>query len=96
MNIDKHSIRDIGLDIAFLGAVVSVAGSLYNNLYLDHYTAMLIWRWSNLILLVYFVGRWKKWWDGGLSDMVMIGLYGWYILTNELGLNGITLGDINV
>lgn len=80
-------VRDLGLDLTLAGLVVSVIGTLYNNILLDHLTAMLIWRWSNILFATYFIGRWKCWWDGRVSDGLMAILYISYIITNELGLS---------
>lgn len=80
-------IKDLGLDLVVIASIISCTGVYYNNILLDHHTAMLIWRWSNILFLVYFVGRAKDWWDGGLPDWIMAGLYGFFVITNEMGLN---------
>lgn len=78
--------EDLGLDVAVLGSIVSCAGVVANNLMLDHILAMQIWMWSNLILLVWSYGLWRKWWDGGLSGLVLFLMYGFYAVTNAWGL----------
>ena len=76
----------LGTALTICGTAISVIGSYENNLVLDHHAAMLIWRWSNLLFAGYFFGRWRGYWDGGLNDAIMTGLYGYYTLTNEIGL----------
>ena len=83
MIFDKQSI---GTDLAWLGVIISCAGVVYNNLYLDHTMAMQVWRFSNLILFVWAIGLWRKWWDGGLAGLALVGMYGFYVTTNEWGL----------
>jgi len=57
---------------------------------LDHVLAMVVWRFSNYIFVLYFFGNWRGWWDGGLSAGVMCGLYAVFAFTNEWGLMQIT------
>ena len=78
--------RDIGLDIAVLGGIISCVGVVWNNIFLDHVTAMQIWAVSNVVLLVWSYGLWKKWWDGGLSGLVLCLMYLFYTVTNIWGL----------
>jgi len=77
---------NIGLGLVILASAISVLGVCYNNIVLDHTAAMLVWRWSNIIFVLYFVGRWRKWWDGGMSDFVMFCLYMFFVASNEYGL----------
>jgi len=78
--------RDLGLDIAVLGSIVSCIGVIWNNIFLNHIAAMQIWAFSNLILLVWSYGLWKKKWDGGLSGLVLCLMYFFYTITNVWGL----------
>lgn len=64
-------------------------GVYYNNCLLDHVTAMIVWAFSNAIFVVYFYGRLKGKWDGGLPDallcvnyivMLITGIYGLLVL----------------
>ena len=82
----KIDIRNIGLDLVVAASIISAVGVYVNNIWLDHYLAMLIWRWSNVIFALYFLGRWRDWWDGRVSDAVMMTFYLFCIVTNELGL----------
>lgn len=81
--IDSQSL---GTDLAWLGAAISCIGVVYNNLYLDHVMAMHVWRFSNIVLLGWSVWLWRKWWDGGLAGVALVGMYGFYAATNEWGL----------
>ena len=81
--IDKQSI---GTDLAWLGAGISCAGVYANNIMLDHVLAMNIWRMSNIVLLGWSAGLWRKWWDGGLAGLALVVMYGWYVISNEWGL----------
>lgn len=80
------TLVDAGLDIAVLGSIVSCIGVVWNNVFLDHTTAMQIWMVSNLILLVWSYGLYRKWWDGGLSGLVLCLMYMFYTVTNIWGL----------
>lgn len=79
-------LKEYGFDIAIVGSVVSCAGVVENNLFLDHVAAMQIWMFSNIILFVWAYGLWKQKWDGGLSGMVLCGMYAFYSITNVWGL----------
>ena len=72
MTIDT---RNIGLDLAIIGSAISIIGVLLNNVFLMHREAMLVWIASNIILMVYFYGHWKDWWDGGISSEVIFVMY---------------------
>ena len=78
----------VGILMVIFASIISLIGVCYNNLALDHHMAMIVWRWSNIVFAIYFFGRWRRWWDGGLSDFVMMCLYGFYVITNEIGLEG--------
>jgi len=81
--IDK---KDIGLDLVVIGSTISIIGVLANNVFLLHITAMQIWVLSNLIFAAFFYGRWKQWWDGGLADEVMCGMYLVMLVSGVWGL----------
>lgn len=78
--------KDIGLDLVVLGSIISVIGVVYNNIILNHIAAMQIWTVSNLLFVIYFYGRWKNWWDGGVSNAVMCGLYLFMLVSGIWGL----------
>lgn len=90
----------IGLDLATLGSVISVIGTIENNMFLDHYLAMCIWMWSNPIMALWSWGissfsisyqghtiyRKKQYWDGGLSGLALFSTYTFFTVTNFWGL----------
>jgi hypothetical protein len=78
--------KHIGTLLLISGSVVSVAGAYSNNIYLDHKLAMQIWRVSNILLFAWAIGLWRKWWCGGLPAVVLAGMYAFYEITNEIGL----------
>ena len=82
--LDREKIGGI---IVVLGTIVGAAGTIANNLLLDHFSAMIIWRWSNILLFAFFIGLWRKWWSASIGSEVMCLLYGLYIFTNEWGLS---------
>ena len=78
--------ENIGLDLAVLGTVISIVGVVANNIFLLHYIAMMVWLFSNLIFIVYFYGRAKDWWDGGIPDMLLCINYIVMLVTGIFGL----------
>jgi len=87
MYLSNEQVRNIGTTIAITGCIISGIGVIANNVLLDHILAMQVWRFSNILFVVYFFGNWKRWWEGGLSSGVMCILYVAFALTNEWGLN---------
>lgn len=79
-------IENVGLDLAVFGSAISIIGVLSNNILLNHILAMQIWVFSNLIFVVYFYGRYKNWWDGGISNMVMCFMYVVMLMSGLWGL----------
>jgi hypothetical protein len=79
-------IKNIGLDLAVLGSAISIIGVILNNVFLLHVAAMQVWVVSNLILMVYFYGNWKKWWDGGLSSEIICLMYVVMLISGIFGL----------
>jgi hypothetical protein len=84
--LSMENRQRLGLSLAIVGSVISCIGVVANNILLDHVLAMVIWRASNYIFVVYFFGNWRNWWDGGLSAGVMCVLYAVFAATNEWGL----------
>ena len=78
---------DLGTILLIAGTAVSVTGAFVNNVYLDHIFAMKIWRFGNIIFFCWAVGLWKKYWDGGTPALLLCGLYAFYGITNEIGLD---------
>ena len=84
---DDYSLADLtGVAISILGSCISVYGVITNNIFLDHVSAMFIWRWSNILLATYFLGDWQGWWNCKISSGIMFGLYLLFAITNEIGL----------
>jgi hypothetical protein len=84
--ISCFSIKDLGLDLAALGFLVSMAGVVENNLLLNHLAAMIIWCPSNTINTIYFYGRAKDMWDGGLSNWLYCISYAAMLVSGVWGL----------
>jgi hypothetical protein len=80
------TLRDLGLDLAALGFVISFIGVLENNVFLSHTTAMLIWCPSNFIFCVYFFGRTRNWWDGSVANWLMCLNYAFMLVSGVWGL----------
>jgi hypothetical protein len=78
--------KNLGLDLAVFGTAISIIGVIYNNVFLEHTTAMWIWVFSNAIFVVYFWGRTQKIWDGGLSDGLLCMNYVVMLVTGLWGL----------
>jgi hypothetical protein len=79
-------IENIGLDLAVVGSGTSIVGVFYNNVLLRHTDAMLIWCVSNVLLMTFFYGQYKRWWDGGLSSEVVCVMYGIMLVSGIWGL----------
>lgn len=76
----------IGTTISAVGAAVSVCGVIANNILLDHIVAMQVWVLSNLLLMVWAYGFYKKWWDGGLSGAALCLMYAFMLVSGVWGL----------
>lgn len=85
----KEKLYYVGLGLSLTGCIISATGTVVNNIFLDHVFAMQIWRFSNFILVGYFFGNYKGWWEGGLSAGAMCLLYVIFCITNEWGLQNI-------
>lgn len=71
--------------LAVIASGVSIIGVFFNNVLLQHTTAMQVWVASNLLFVAFFYGQYRKWWNGGLSSatvcitylvMLVTGIYG--------------------
>ena len=80
------TLKDIGLDIALVGFIISCIGVLENNVFLDHIGAMLWWVPINAIFCLYFFGRSKGYWDGGVSDWLLCLNYAFMLVSGVWGL----------
>lgn len=76
----------LGTLLATIGSCVSIYGTLVNNLKRNHIRAMEIWSISNVILLVWATGLSMDLWNGGLSGVALIIMYGVFTVSNQWGL----------
>lgn len=76
----------VGATLAISGTFISCLGVVANNLILDHIMAMYVWRISNIILFFWAFGLYRKYWDGGISGAALCGMYAFFAITNEYGL----------
>jgi hypothetical protein len=76
----------LGQIIIVIGSIVTSIACIYNNLLLDHVFAMKIWRISNILLFIWAVGFWRKWWKDGLAARALVVMYFTFVVTNEIGL----------
>ena len=83
-------LENIGLDLAVFGSIISIIGVIFNNLLLQHETAMLIWVVSNVLLMTFFYGQYKRWWDGGLSSEVVCAMYAIMLVSGIWGLMNVS------
>lgn len=72
--------------MVIIGTIVTTTGVIFNNVFLNHIMAMLIWTVSNTVFTVFFFGRGRKWWDGGLADDIMCGTYLVMLVSGVYGL----------
>jgi hypothetical protein len=77
----------IGIILSIIGSLISVAGSIENNIFRRHQLAMQIWGYgSNPVLLIWSLGLSLHWWDGGLSGLPLVGMYFVFSTSNLYGL----------
>ena len=80
-------LETVGITLATTGSIISVIGSLYNNLWHNHLAAMKIWGYgSNPLLLIWSLGLCLHLWDGGLSGVALAAMYSIFTVTNIYGL----------
>ena len=80
-------LETVGIILATTGSIISVIGSLYNNLWHNHLAAMKIWGYgSNPLLLIWSLGLCLHLWDGGLSGLALTIMYCIFTVTNIYGL----------
>lgn len=76
----------LGQFLAIGGSLISIYGTLRNNLLHDHRGAMIIWALSNPLLLLWATGYGLQYWDGGLSAAGLWGMYFVFSVSNIYGL----------
>lgn len=85
MVLQKH-LDAIGTTLAVAGTVISIIGTLVNNVALSHVAAMWAWMLSNPLLLAWAYGTYKKWWNGSISIEALGVMYFVFTVTNFYGL----------
>ena len=76
----------IGSFLAISGSILSIAGTLVNNLWLLHVLAMEIWVISNPLLTIWAIGYWRKWWTDGIDAFALVMMYIAFFITGAIGL----------
>ena len=76
----------IGSCLAVMGAMISVIGAIFNNIWHDHHGAMQWWMISNILLLVWAVGLMAGVWNGGLSALALVVMYLIFAVSNWWGM----------
>jgi hypothetical protein len=76
----------VGISFAVGGSVLSIVGTMHNNINLDHRMAMIFWMVSNPLLLIWGMGYSLRIWNGGLSGWALAGMYLVFTITNFYGL----------
>lgn len=84
--ISPKTLDDIGLTLALIGSIFSIAGILVNNLLLNHHLAMIFWFASNPALMIWAIGIIKHKWNGGLSATAVAVMYCIAWITGAYGL----------
>ena len=81
------TLEIIGILLAVVGAIITIGGTIANNILLDHDLAMKIWRVSNPMMFAWALGLLADWWNGGLSAGALMIMYLIFVITNEKGLS---------
>ena len=76
----------IGSCLAVMGAMISVIGAIFNNIWHDHSGAMQWWMISNILLLVWAAGLMAGIWNGGLSALALVVMYLIFAVSNYWGM----------
>ena len=66
---------DIGVIVSLLSSIVALIGVYLFNQSKDAEGARVVWFWSNSGFVLYFAGRCAGFWDGGMSDVVMLAYF---------------------
>jgi hypothetical protein len=91
MGAKRMDSKTIGTSLSIIGTIISIIGVIFNNIFLLHYLAMLIWVPSNLIFFINFLGRRLNYWDGHLTDTVMCINYLVMLLSGLYGISTMAL-----
>jgi hypothetical protein len=82
----KDLIPRIGSFFVISGSLLAIAGTLVNNLMLDHIPAMEIWLISNPLLTLWAIGYWRKWWTDGIDALALVAMYMTFFISGAIGL----------
>lgn len=71
-----------GILLAAIGSIISIYGTIINNLVFNHVRAMIIWAFSNTILMLWAFGQAFGFWNGGVSSVFLCSMYSVFTATN--------------
>ena len=71
-----------GILLAAIGSIISIYGTIINNLVFNHARAMIIWAFSNTILMLWAFGQAFGFWNGGVSSVFLCSMYSVFTATN--------------
>jgi len=80
-----NPIELLGTGLAITGSLISIIGTLQNNITLNHNGAMNTWRWSNWILWGWSTGFMLHLWVDGIAGGALWCMYGIFTVSNEYG-----------
>jgi hypothetical protein len=83
LNID---ISRIGPWLAIPGSIIATVGVLVNNVELNHTHAMVVWVFSNALLMVWAHGFAEGWWKNAVSGRAMCAMYAIMLVSGIYGL----------
>ena len=78
--------NDIGSALAIIGTIISIAGTVANNVWHKHILAMKIWMVSNILLVAWSIGNTLDYWSGGLSGIALTIMYSIFTISGGYGL----------
>lgn len=78
--------NDIGSALAIIGTIISIVGTIANNVWHRHILAMQIWAVSNVMLLAWSIGNYYNFWSGGLSGISLSIMYFIFTVSGIYGL----------
>lgn len=79
-------LQEIGFGIAAVGALLTIIGTLVNNVHQRHRLAMKFWGISNPAMVVWAAGFILGYWTADLGIWAVLVIYVMMCLTNWYGL----------
>lgn len=76
----------IGNILVVVATVISAIGVIFNNVFLWHIYAMVVWAFSNVLLAGFFYGQYRGFWNGGLPSVILCIFYSFCFVTGMYGL----------